>query len=176
MKSRHHDKNITKFVSDGLLDVLYENNVDLVCGDMINFGDVSEDFIFDEETITYFRTDNCEYIIPDDLCLIEYNIPIKYWYKRGLRDIMFSISITNIRHELIRNISYNNYRIKYTWFTINNCTYVIYHRNPCLLDRLGKKDNIIVYLISNHVDQEMYTFNIENKIVTNKYQIASKLF
>jgi len=177
--SKHKNKTMLKNISDSLLDVLYENNVDLVCGDIINFGDVSEDFLFDGEQIIenkiYDLRENSYYIIPDDLSPIENNVPIKYWDKRGLLDILFNISITNIKDQLIQNISTNSYQIAYTWFTLNNCIYVIYHNNLNLLtiDRLSNKDNIIVYLNINHVNKEIYTFDIKNEIITNQYQIAS---
>lgn len=180
--SKHKNKTILKDISDSLLDVLYKNNVDLVCGDIINFGDVSEDFLFDGKEITENKiTDlrnNSYYIIPDDLSPIENNVPIKYWNKRGLLDILFTISITNIKNQLIQNISINSYQIAYTWFILNNCTYVIYHKNLNLLtiDKLSNKDNIIVYLNINRDNKEIYTFDIKDKIITNQYQIASILF
>lgn len=180
--SKPKNKTILKDISDSLLDLLYENNVDLICGDIINFGDVSEDFLFDGETIIDNKIcclgGNFYYIIPDDLSPIENNVPIKYWNKNGLLDILFTISITNVKNELIQNISTNSYQLAYTWFTLNNCTYVIYHKNLNLLtiDKLRKKDNIIVYLNTNHTNKEMYTFDIKDKIITNQYQISSLLF
>lgn len=179
-KNKSHNKNIAKSISYQLLDTLYENNIDLVSGDIINFGDVSEDFLFDGEEIIDIKIHDMRHnlIIPNDLCPIKNNVPIKYWNKSGLEDILFTIQITDIRDELIRNISTNNYQIAYTWFTLNNCIYVIYHNNLNLLtaDRLYKKDNIIVYLNINHTNKHVHTFDIKDKVITNQYHIASRLF
>ena len=174
------NKNIIKNVSDSLVDLLYNNNIDLTCGDIIDFGLTSEEFLFDGNGIVDLKINHFYYLIPNDICPIKNNVPIKYWDKRSLRDITFTISITNIRDELIENISKNNYQIAYTWFTLNNRTYVIYHSNFDLLtslladDNLSKKDSIYVYLTINHIGEEMYTFNIKDKIITNKYYIASR--
>lgn len=82
--SKRKNKTILKDISNSLLDVLYDNNVDLICGDIINFGDVSEDFLFDGDTIIenkiYDLRNNSYYIIPDDLSPIENNVPINSKY------------------------------------------------------------------------------------------------
>lgn len=79
---------------------------------------------------------------------------------------------------MIKNISNNEHQITYTWFTLNDFTYVIYHKNSNLLtiDNLKKKDSICVYFHINHVDEKTYIFNIKDKIITNKYHIASKFY
>ena len=189
-RNRRNKKDI-KNISSSLLDVLYEDHIDLVCGDIIDVGLVSEEFIFDGETVinlkknhnntirnNYYITPDEYYHIPNDLCPIKNNVPVKYWNKNGLGDITFSIQIANIKNELIKNISLNNYNVSYTWFTLNELTYVIYHRKPNLLtvDKLHMKDNIILYLTLNHINPEMFTFDIKDKIITNKYHIASRFY
>lgn len=173
LRNRKHDDIKTScLVLNATLNKLYENNTDLVAGDMINFDDVNGTFLFDGESIIHMDKAWLESnrIMPSILCPIKNNVPIKYWTDVKLSHARFIFNIKNIRKELINNISHNQNDIIYTWFILNNISYGIYrYFDNEFLDSLSNEDEIYMYLINNSCS----TFSAKNVIIENVYNMTS---
>lgn len=157
-------------ISIAVIDKLYENNVDLVAGDIINFGGNVGLKLFDGETIIDTKLYS-EIIIPGYLCPIRNNIPVEYWTSRSEFNGKFIFNIGNLRNLLLEHISYNEHKIIYTWFVLNNIEYIFYTPvyNECFKHKLLEADDIRLYLDNKSI----HTFKINNKIVENVYMSSS---
>lgn len=176
------DEHNIRLVLSTILDALYDDDVDLVAGDIITFRGINDVFLFDGETILNIHNnrniirENLNPIkngtIPKHLNPIQNNVPIKYWEDSLLTGTYFILDINDIREELIKNISYNVDQIMYTWFTLNNIQHAIFRFNETKFrDALLNKNYIYLYIDDR--DASHFIFKDKDIIIKNVYQIAS---
>lgn len=126
---RHNPKSF-KLMLDNILAKLYDNNTDLVRGDLIDFEIGGALFLFDGENIIDNYYDH-NFTLPKDMDIINDNLPLEYWRETGLtgfNKITFNCNISLFKDQLINNISYNDIPfgpVNSTWFLSNDKKYII---------------------------------------------------
>lgn len=150
----------TKSVLNEVLLSLYENNTDLIRGDLI-CGDLTctntdVSFVFDGENI--IRIENN--ILPQDFDLIIDEIPMEYWKNHNF---VFCFNNHLVRDQTLNNITYDElYKITFTWFIFNKQYYVILSPNKNNL----KNNNVFLRTTTNFLK---FNFEINDVHITNIY-------
>lgn len=147
MKNIRFNPDLVKLTLNDTLDRLYEDNTDLVRGDLIYFemGDRSV-FLFDGEKII----DTCmkgKNILSKDMDIINDNLQSEYW--RGIR-FGFNFNTCLVKEQLLNNIKHNNdtfASINHTIFMLNDKTYtILFPKNLSLLKIKEKLNNDKLFL------------------------------
>lgn len=158
-----------------LFDKLYENDIDLIAGDLLDTKGIKMILLFDGETIVNITNvenngtiNNNKKTIPKHLCPIKNKLSIEYWDNSLLTCSNFMFDIRDIRKELIENISHNEHGVMYTWFILNKKPYVIFQFNENLFeDTLLNENDIYLYIKS--YDVLFKFFKVKGVVVENVY-------
>jgi len=153
MKRVRSNASIVKLVLNDLLDRLYEDNTNLIRGDLINFeiGDNST-FLFDGEKIIDTYVGNiCA--LPKEFDIINDNVPIEYWRNTKFENLKFYFDIRIVKEQLINNIYYSNNRLEKnnTLFLLNDKRYIIMFPKKLSLLEIKEKlknDNLSLFINS----------------------------
>lgn len=153
MKNIRSNPDLVKLTLNDTLDRLYEDNTDLVRGDLINFeiGDKST-FLFDGEKIIDTYVENiC--VLPKDMDIINDNVPISYWRKTKFEHLNFSFDSFKFKDQLMNNIVYSDKfgAVNHSFFMLNNKTYVImFHKQLSIeeIKEILKNDNLSLFINS----------------------------
>jgi len=127
VNSTRNNPRALKLILNAMLDKLYNNNIDLVRGDLIDFEVNKDVFLFDGENIidTYSGNDN---FLPEDMDIVKDNLLLEYWRGTKFNNITFNCNISSFKDQLINNITHNNINfgpVNSTWFLSNDKNYVI---------------------------------------------------
>lgn len=169
MKNIRSNVYLVKLTLNDTLDRLYEDNTDLICGDLVNFeiGDKST-FLFDGEKIvdTYIGRN---IIFPYNLDIINNNTQLSYWKGTQLENFKFYFDHLKIKDELMNNIicNYKFGNIHHTHFLSNNKKYVImFSRILSILQIKEKIKEDKFFLLENNVfGQDNNMFCCVNDII-----------
>jgi len=150
VNSARNNPKALKLMLSTLLYKLYNNNVDLVRGDLIDFELNKGIFLFDGENIvdTYSGNDNT---LPKDMDIVKDSLSLEYWRGTKFNNITFNCNISLFKDQLINNISHNNLNfgsVNSTWFLSNDKKYVILFPKYITLSK-GKFVNDDIFLIFN---------------------------
>jgi len=154
VNSARNNPKALKLMLGALLDKLYNNNIDLVRGDLIDFEVDKGIFLFDGENIvdTYIGSD---ITLPKDMDIIKDNLPLEYWRGTKFNKIIFNCNLIKFRDQLISDIIYNDIPfgpVNSTWFLSNNKKYIIAFPKYLSLSEIKEKFvNDEIFLISNNI-------------------------
>lgn len=92
--------------------------------DIINFGNIMGTYLFDGKNIidvgnNYYCENIPEYFHP-----LKHNVPITYWKGLVDKDMIYKLKISDIRNELLNNVSYNEYLLYYL-YGLNNIIFIM---------------------------------------------------
>jgi hypothetical protein len=140
-----------RLILNDTLDRLYEDNTDLVRGDLINFEiDDNDVFLFDgEKIVENYVLHKC--ILPKDMDIINDNVPAEYWGNTKFGNFSFNFNTVIVKEQLINNIHDDTFSITNgTRFLLNNKKYtILFPKKLLLLEIKEKLNNDEIFLTIN---------------------------
>ena len=162
MKNVRSNANIVKLVLNDALNRLYEDNTELIRGDLIDFEIGNNDvFLFDGEKIIdiYIIVPNV-YVFPDDLDITNNNVSIEYWKNTKLGNFKFYFNNALVKEQLMNNIIYSDKfgTINHTGFILNNKIYAItFMKKLSLLEIIEKiKDEKMCLFVDSPTNNAIF--------------------